>query len=134
VTRLTVARNVAPSDTAARYRQTKIVLNVFREQHHYNEANVVATSLNPRVYEALACGALVVSEWRPEAERLLPEMPTFHSEAECLRLIADLLADPARAESIRQACAARIAPHTYANRLQTVLQAFDLPTQAEAVA
>jgi spore maturation protein CgeB len=105
------------------YQQTRIVLNVFREVHHYNAQKVPATSLNPRVYEALACGALVVSEWRHEVDEVVPEMPTFRTVEECVALVSELLADPERAESIRVQCAARLAGHTYANRLQTVLAA-----------
>jgi len=127
-------RNVPPAQTAALYQQTRIVLNVFREKHHYNREHLAATSLNPRVYEAVACGAFVVSEWRPEAETLVPEMPTFRTEAEAVALIAGLLADPARAETLRAACAARLAPHTYAARLRTVLQVAGLFPAAEVAA
>jgi hypothetical protein len=121
VRRLCLSNNIVPRDTAALYRQTRIVLNVFREVHHFNYSKIPATSLNPRVYEALACGALVVSEWRPEVDDVVPELPTFRKEAECVELVRGLLADPARAEAIRVQCAARLAPHTYAARLQTVL-------------
>ena len=122
VARLCVSDNVAPCDTAARYRATRIVLNVFRTQHHWNREGIVAEALNPRVYEAFACGALVVSEWRPEAETLLPEMPTFHGIDECVALVRDLLNDVERAEAIRRACVARLEAHTYQQRLATVLR------------
>ena len=122
VRRLCRARNIPPAQTAQLYQQTQIVVNVFRETHHYNRDKVAATALNPRVYEAFACGALVVSEWRPEAETLLPEMPTFHTPDECVALVADLLAQPERAETLRVLCAARLASHTYRARLETVLK------------
>ena len=132
VNRLTVSRNVAPSETATRYQQTRIVLNVFREVHHYNREHIAATSLNPRVYEAFACGALIASEWRPEVDELVPELPTFRTEAECVALIQGLLADPVRAEAIRLACAARLQPHTYTARLATMLTALGIETAKEA--
>ena len=118
-----LAPNLAPSEIVRLYQQTAIVLNVFRDLHHYNRRDVRATSLNPRIYEALACGALVVSEWRPEVDQIVPELPTFRTEAECVALVRDLLADPDAADAIQRACAARLAPHTYAARLQTVLAA-----------
>lgn len=121
VNRLCLAPNIQPSQTAALYQQTRIVLNVFREVHHYNARKTPATSLNPRVYEALACGALVVSEWRPEVDRIVPELPTFTTEAECVALIDYLLTHPVDAEDIRLRCAARLRDHTYAHRLRTVL-------------
>jgi hypothetical protein len=116
-----LGRNIRPAATAELYGVTKIVLNVFRETHHFNRGGIAATAMNPRIYEALACGALVVSEWRPEIAELVPELPTFTTEAECVALVAYLLAAPDKAEAIRAACAARLASHTYADRLQTVL-------------
>lgn len=134
VRHLCVSPNVSPRETAARYAKTRIVVNVFREVHHFNREGIAATSLNPRVYEALACGALITSEWRPEADRLLPEMPTFRSERECVELVADLLAHPAEAEARRRACAARIRPHTYRARLETMLEVCGVAMPAERVA
>lgn len=115
------ASNIHPLQTAIWYRTTRIVLNVFREQHHFNREGIPATSLNPRVYEATACGALVVSEWRPEVDEIVPELPTFRTEAECVDLIAYLLGHPVDAANIQAQCAARLATHTYAARMQTVL-------------
>ena len=116
-----LGRNIPPLETAALYRQTAIIVNIFRAQHHFNARGTAATSLNPRVYEALACGALVVSEWRPELDTLVPELPTFRSVEECVSIVAGLLANPIEAEAIRVTCMERLAPHTYAARLQTVL-------------
>jgi Glycosyl transferase family 2/Glycosyl transferases group 1 len=119
---LCTARTVPPAATAALYRATRIVVNVFRDVHHFNRDRVSATSLNPRVYEAIACGALVVSEWRPEIEALVPEMPTFRTEDELVPTVEQLLADPARCEELRTACAARLSVHTYARRLKTAIE------------
>jgi hypothetical protein len=121
VTRACLWSNIPPAQTAEFYRRTRIVLNVFRERHHFNRNQIPASALNPRVYEATACGALVVSEWRPEVDALVPELPTFRTPDECVRLVTSLLADPAGAEMIRLRCAARLQPHTYAARLRTVL-------------
>jgi glycosyl transferase family 1 len=73
--RLCRSPNLPAHETAALYRQTKIVINVFREDSHYNRQRLPATSLNPRVYESLACGALVVSERRPEVHQFFPDLP-----------------------------------------------------------
>lgn len=116
-----LSRNIKPAATAALYGSTQIVLNVFRETHHFNREGIPATSLNPRIYEASACGALVVSEWRPEVEALVPDLPTFRSEKECVEVVRGLLDDPALAGSMRATCAAALAPHTYASRLETVM-------------
>jgi len=113
--------NISPDMTAALYRQTQIVVNVFREVHHWNFTHIEATALNPRVYEALACGALVVSEWRAELDTLVPDLPTFRTPEECVEVVGLLLDHPDVAENIRATCAALLAEHTYAARLRTVL-------------
>lgn len=130
VQRLSRGHNIPASQTADWYRKTQIVINIFRSQHHYNREQIPATSANPRVYEATACGALVVSEWRPELDTICPEMPTFRSPEECVDMIADLLAQPDKLEATRRACMARLKPHTYAARLKTVLQAANLAVAA----
>ena len=128
---LCTARNIPPAATSALYRATRIVVNVFRDVHHFNREGVAATSLNPRVYEALACGALVVSEWRPEIEALVPEMPTFRTADELVTTVERLLADPVRFELLRAACAARLSVHTYSQRLNTALEIALGPTTPE---
>jgi hypothetical protein len=120
--RICLSRNLPAAETAALYRATKIVVNVFRDVHHFNRGGIAAVSLNPRVYEALACGALVVSEGRPEIEKLVPEMPTFTSASELVNVIEDLLADAGRREELRAACARRLSGATYAARLRTVME------------
>jgi len=117
------SRNIPASETARLYRKTRIVINVFRKTHHYNAAKIEAVSLNPRVYEALQCGALVISEHRAEVDTLCPELPTFRTMEELEEHVECYLADEelfarARKESIR-----RLASHTYADRLETVLEA-----------
>ncbi len=122
VQKLCRSKNIPASQTVHWYQQTQIVLNVFRERHHYNRQNIPATSLNPRVYEATACGALVISEWRPELDTLCPELPTFRTVDECVALVRAFVRDPDRAGAVQRQCAARLKDHTYAARLQTVLQ------------
>ena len=81
--------------------------------------------MNPRIYEALACGALVVSERRSEIEQLCPEMPVFDGPEDMVALMHALLNNPRRFNSVRRACIRRLACHTYAHRLYT---AFTLAT------
>lgn len=121
VQRFARAHNISASMAASWYRRTQIVVNIFRSEHHYNERKIPAVSANPRIYEATACGALVVSEWRPELETICPEMPTFRSMTECCAIVADLVAHPRKTAELQAQCAARLAPHTYAARLQTIL-------------
>jgi hypothetical protein len=121
VNRLSLSRNVPPEETAELYRSTRIVVNVFRDLHHFNRDRLAGRSLNPRIYEALACGALVVSEARPELEELVPELPVFRTEQELVAVVERLLSDEALRQQTRDRCLERVRPATYAARLQTVL-------------
>ncbi len=115
--------NIAAEETAQLYRRTRIVLNIFRSVHHYNSSNIAPLSMNPRIYEALQCGALVISEHRPEIESLCPELPTFRSMEEMEYQVERFLEDTNLFASVRKACIRRLAGHTYAQRLRTVLEA-----------
>ncbi len=128
---LSLGTNVPPERTAALYRETQLVVNVFRDRHHYNRLRLPATSLNPRVYEALACGALVVSEDRPELDQVFPELPRFTDAPGLAAAVRGLLADSGRRRDLLAACRARLATHTYAERLRAALAAA-LPGRAVA--
>lgn len=109
-------------ETAELYRQTRIVINIFRDTHHFNRKRIPAFSMNPRIYESLACGALVISEDRPEIARLFPELPVFTHPDELVALVEDFLANDAKYEATRRACMSRLQGHTYADRLATVIE------------
>ncbi len=125
---LCLAANIPAEQAAALYRETAIVINVFRDRHHFNREGLKALAPNPRVFEALACGALVISEPREQLLQLVPELPTFSSEAEAVRLIERYLAQPDELERVQRACAARLADATYERRLAMVIDALDLNT------
>jgi Glycosyl transferases group 1 len=100
-----------------------VILNVFRTVHHFNRAGVPASSLNPRVYEAVACGALMFTEHRPELDDLCPEMPVFRGDDDLVGLLEGLARDDRESEGLRRSCARRLAGHTYADRLCAALRA-----------
>ncbi len=118
---LSLGANVPPERTAELYRQTRVVVNVFRDRHHFNRRRLPATSLNPRVYEALACGALVVSEQRPELAEAFPDLPHFADVEGLVVVVRGLLADPDRRRCLLAACRERLATHSYAERLRAAL-------------
>jgi hypothetical protein len=115
--------NIPAEQTAELYRRTRIVLNVFRKAHHYHSAGILPVSMNPRIYEALQCGALVISEHRPEMDSACPELPTFRSMEEMEFQIERFLGDADLFARVRKACIRRLAGHTYAQRLRSVLEA-----------
>jgi glycosyltransferase involved in cell wall biosynthesis len=118
---LNVSGNIPAQQTIEWYRNTKIVLNVFRTQHHFNRSAIAAHSLNPRIYEALGCGALVISQDRPERAEICPHLPIFQDSDELVSLVEQLLRDPIRFHHLRKLCIRQFAHMTYAARLNTVL-------------
>ena len=119
--RLCLSANIPAERTALLYQQTEIVLNVFREKHHFNAQRMAAGSMNPRIYEALACGAAVVTERRDEVARVFPEMPQFEAPQELVATVQELLADRQRLEQLRIDCAGRLRGHSYRDRLEQML-------------
>ncbi|WPB55017.1 glycosyltransferase [Xylophilus sp. GOD-11R] len=121
-----------PADEAtALYRQSDIVVNVFRDRHHYNRQGLPGTAMNPRVCEALACGALVISEPREALCADVPELPVFRTADEAVALATHFIARPEERARVQAACAARLAGATYARRLEVVM---DISLGSNAVA
>src|ERR1051326_1642300 len=119
---LSIGPKVSPEKTTALYQDTSVVLNVFRDIHHFNCGRIPARSMNPRIYEALACGALVVSEEREEITEVFPELPTFSDSRSLLATLEKLLADASATRALLQKNRVRLEGHTYADRLAKVLQ------------
>src|SRR5262249_24571794 len=90
------------------------------------------TSMSPRIYEAIACGALVISDRRAEIEKIVPEMPTFETASDLIRLVRRFLRHPEKLETIRATCAQRLSGATYAKRLMTVIDAVSTRQDSEA--
>ena len=122
VQQLSIGPKVSPAKTTELYQDTCVVLNVFRDIHHFNCGRIPARSMNPRIYEALACGALVVSEEREEIREVFPELPTFADSRSLLTTLEKLLADESAMRALLQKNRARLQGHTYADRLAKVLQ------------
>ena len=130
---LCLSPNIPASATADLYKQTRIVVNLFREVHHFNECGVKAFSMNPRIYEALACGAVVVSETRGELSTVFPDVPLFSNDVELVDTIGKLIQSDEAYSAVKKACREKLAAHSYRERLLHVLATLDLPTAAASV-
>jgi hypothetical protein len=126
-----LAPNIAAADTSELYRQTRIVLNVFREVHHFNRNGVKPYSMNPRVYEAIACGAVVVSEARGEVSEVFPELPLFSDSQQLLEKIGELQSDDDEYARVKSVCQERVHAHSYKERLRFVLDTLGFPPREE---
>jgi glycosyltransferase involved in cell wall biosynthesis len=122
---LCLQRNIPPQATASLYRQTRVVVNAFRDLHHFNRSGVRPFSMNPRIYEALACGAVVVSEDRDEVAEVFPELPRFSDAKQLVEIVAELLASEERHGALKDACRVRLRSHRYSDRLRRILQDLD---------
>jgi hypothetical protein len=130
---LCLASNIPARATADLYRQTKIVVNLFRQVHHFNQNGVQPFSMNPRVYEALACGAVVVSENRSELSTVFPNLPLFSSDIELVDTVSNLLRNEETYSAVKKACKEKIQAHSYRERLLQVLRTLDFPEAPTSV-
>ncbi len=119
--RLCLAQRVPHQRTAELYRQTDLVLHIYRDQHHFNAQGTREQSPSPRTFEALACGALVVSERREGVLTTFPDLPVFEHEDELVPLVQRLLDDADERERRLRACQRTLGQHRYADRLAQAL-------------
>jgi O-antigen biosynthesis protein len=101
------------------YSSAAIVLN-----DHWDDMRAEGIVSN-RIYDALACGALVVSDYMPElAERFGDCIVTYRTPGELRTTLARLLADPAeRRERAAAGRALVLAQHTFRHRIDALLDA-----------
>jgi hypothetical protein len=120
--RLSLGMNVPPARTTDLYQQTRVVVNVFRHTHHFNRGRIQPRSMNPRIYEALACGALVVSEPRPEISEVFPSLPTFDSPDSVVGTLGRFLTDEPSRKDLVEENRKRLAGNSYSDRLKRILE------------
>jgi hypothetical protein len=84
------------------------------------------TCLKGRDFEVPMSGGLYLTQHNPELERVFDisrEIVTYRDEADCARIIRELLADPERAAAIRRAGRARcLRDHTWEQRWAQVFE------------
>jgi Glycosyl transferase family 2/Glycosyl transferases group 1 len=113
-----IAGQHLPNDEVRRaYSSAAIVLN-----DHWDDMREQGIISN-RVFDALACGALVVSDHLPELEaRFGDAVVTCRTRDELQASVARLLADPAeRAERAAAGRAQVLAAHTFRHRVEALL-------------
>lgn len=121
INKLCLSKKIPAHETANLYRQTKIIVNVFREVHHFNNQKIPVFSMNPRIYEPLACGSLVISENRAEIKQVFPELPVFENSDVLVEIIKDLLNNHTQYEKTKMACSEKLNGHTFADRLKKII-------------
>lgn len=101
------------------YSSAAILLN-----DHWDDMRAEGIVSN-RIFDALACGALVVSDYMPElGERFGDCIVTYRTPGELRATIARLLADPAeRRERAAAGRALVLAKHTFRHRIDALFDA-----------
>jgi spore maturation protein CgeB len=116
-------------EVAEYYRGSKICVNfdrIYGWDANYKTKPIEkgsAHSIGPRVIEAVACGAFVVSEPRPELIMLFGDsMPTFTNAEELQELIRYYLNHEDERERKAQECLQIVQEMSYENRARYVVQ------------
>lgn len=122
LSRLSRAAKISPAQVTEFYQATDLIINVFRDIHHYNRQGIAATAPNPRLLEAIACGAAVVSEQRVGMGEMFPDLPQFESPEELLAIVRRCVADPVYLAELKRRCHAQIEGEAYSDRLTAILR------------
>ena len=115
--------HTTPAAWTGIYRASRIVLSV-----HYRDprGRIPCHQASPRVFEAMACGAFVLSDRRRDVLALFREgehLACFGDAAELAEKVRYYLGNPDERERIaRQGTEAVLRDHTYAGRIRELLE------------
>lgn len=116
------------SDVADAYRASKIVVNFSRTfgwDKRFQDIAInpqSAFSMGPRVIEAAACGAFIVSEWRPEIQQVYGDsIPFFSSTGELEHLIRYYLSHEDERKRKAQEVLSKTIAMSYDDRLNDIV-------------
>lgn len=110
-----------PAEMATMFSSAKVVLNIHTwfETHDHG--------VNPRLFEAAACGACQVVDWKLEIPKLFDcdtEIRCYHDQNELFLILEDLLANDSQRQALSHAAQARACgEHTYLHRMEQLLAA-----------
>ena len=133
-----VDRYVDPDVCARFYRGAAIVLNVHRDSFwsHFGPSNkrrIEATHLNPRFWEAAACGAFQLCSYRADASYFGEACVTFRHTEELETLLEYYLREAEERSRLAEALHRAVAPHDYRARAREILTLVGaLPARAPA--
>jgi len=125
---------LTPDEYAARYRGADIVLNVYRDDNYsaYGDCNpdmIRATHVNPRSWEAAACGAFQIASTRADATEFLPDLVQYQTIDELKSKLRFFLDNPEQRKAVASRVLADAARHTYKYRALELLRVLGLEQQ-----
>lgn len=107
--------NVSPEEVNKYYNQSRIVLNIHREDQK--------NGANPRLFEICGSGAYQISDSNPYIKSIFPhrEIGLFKTEEELIEAISDALTHD-KSSNAQAAHEIVVKQHTYESRMKQVLQ------------
>ncbi len=120
-------RLVTPEECAMFYRGAAVTLNIHRDStwSHFGELNqnrLQATHLNPRFWEAAACGGFPFSSYRSDLDIYARGTPSFDSEQELARKLEYFTANEKACKKHAKRLLKAVKKHSYRARAKSVLE------------
>lgn len=120
-------RLVTPEECAMFYRGADITLNIHRNStwSHFGELNkrgLQATHLNPRFWEAAACGGFPLSSYRADLDEYINGAASFSTEEELAKKLEYFTSNMKTRDKQSQLFLKSVKKHSYVQRAQTVLE------------
>lgn len=119
-------RLVTPEECAIFYRGAGITLNIHRDStwSHFGELNkrgLQATHLNPRFWEAAACGGFPLCNYRADLDVYAKGAASFTSEEELARKLEYFTSNEKARKKQAKLLLKAVKKHSYVERARTVL-------------
>jgi spore maturation protein CgeB len=117
---------VSPEECAMFYRGANITLNIHRDSiwSHFgqlNKAEIKATHLNPRFWEAAACGSFAFSSTRSDLQKIAKGASSFDSEGELFNKLEYYINNPKARKKQAKLLQRAVKKHSYTERARQVL-------------
>lgn len=130
-----VEQFVSPEICARFYRGAKIVINIHRDPlwSHFGEHNrrgLLASHLNPRVWEATGCGAFQLCTHRSDLTEFAPDMVSFDTTERLDQLLEFHLDNDQERQKTAERVYHQIEPHTYLARVLCLLSTMGFDNKA----
>lgn len=119
-------RLVTPEECAMFYRGAKITLNIHRDStwSHFGQLNknsLEATHLNPRFWEAAACGSFVFSSARSDLKKIAKGAVSFSDENDLFEKLEYFINNPNALKKQAKLIKNAVKKHSYKDRALMVI-------------
>lgn len=119
-------RLVTPEECAMFYRGADITLNIHRDStwSHFGQLNsrgLVATHLNPRFWEAAACGSFAFSSERSDLQKIAKGAASFKDENDLFDKLDYFVNNPKARKKQAKLMYRAVKKHSYSERARQIL-------------